>query len=56
MNFGLLIPLLVTTLVAILGWVVAHAFARSRDRANKQREIRVNYLIQAYRQLGMGAA
>lgn len=51
MNFNLLVPLLVTTLAAILGWIVAHYLTARRDLANKRRELRVKYLIDAYRQL-----
>ena len=56
MNVALLIPLLVTTAVAIIGWFVAHRFTTNRDRANKQRDIRITYLVQAYRDIGMAAS
>ncbi len=56
MNLDLLIPLLVTATVAIVGWFVAHRFSAHRDRANKQRDIRITYLVQAYRDLGMAAS
>lgn len=55
MNFDLLIPLLVTTTLAIIGWFVGHHFSTKRDRENKQRDIRITYLVQAYRDLGMAA-
>jgi len=51
MFLDLLVPLLVTTLVAIVGWFVAHRLAAGRDRANKRRELRVSFLIDAYRRL-----
>ena len=51
MNTQLLIPLLITTLIAIGGWFIGHRLAAARDRANKQRELRVQYLIEAYRRL-----
>ncbi|PXF56782.1 MAG: hypothetical protein C4B58_12275 [Deltaproteobacteria bacterium] len=54
MNWQLLIPLLITTGVAVLGWLVGHTLHTSRDRQNKRREIRVQYLIEAYRQLEAG--
>ena len=54
MNWQLLVPLLVTTIVATLGWYVAHALNSRRDRSNKRREIRVQYLIEAYRRLEAG--
>lgn len=55
MNWQLLLPLIVTTLIAILGWLIAHALTRKRDRANKLRDIRLQYLIEAYRRLGDAA-
>jgi hypothetical protein len=51
MNWQLLVPLLVTTAVATAGWFFAHRLAAARDRANKRRELIVEYLIQAYRRL-----
>jgi len=42
-------PLVIATCVAVVGWIVAHRFAASRDRTNKQRELRVQYLIEAFR-------
>jgi hypothetical protein len=54
MNWQLLIPLLITTGVAIIGWLVGHALNVKRDRQNKRREIRVQYLIEAYRRLEAG--
>ncbi len=51
MNYTLLLPLLVTAFVAILGWFAAHQLAAARDRTNKRRELRVQYLIDAYRNL-----
>jgi hypothetical protein len=54
-NFSLLVPLLVTTLVAIAGWIVAHRFAILRERAGKRRELQVKYLIEAYRKLERAA-
>lgn len=56
MNFDLLVPLLVTATLAIVGWFVGHHFTSKRDRQNKQRDIRITYLVQAYRDLGMAAA
>lgn len=54
MNWQLLIPLLTTTTVAILGWLAGHALNVQRDRQNKRRDIRVQYLIEAYRHLEAG--
>ena len=43
------LPLALTAGVAVFGWIVAHHFATARDRTNKQRELRVQYLIEAFR-------
>jgi len=43
--------LLVGALVAFGGWIATHRFTSTRDRTNKRRELRVSYLIDAYRQL-----
>jgi hypothetical protein len=51
MNWQLLIPLLVTTCVAVVGWYAAHRLAASRDRDSKRREMITQHLIAAYRQL-----
>lgn len=51
MNTQLLVPLLITTGVAIVGWYAAHALAMRRDRAAKRRDLRVQFLIDAYRRL-----
>ncbi len=51
MNWDLLLPLLITTIVAITGWCVVHFFSAKRDQENKKREIRVQYLIEAFRLL-----
>jgi len=47
----LLVPLLVTTGVAILGWFVVNRLSLGRDRINKRRDLNVQYLIEAYRRL-----
>lgn len=51
MNWSLLAPLLVTTALAIAGWLAVHRLSASRDRANKRRDLQVHYLIEAYRKL-----
>lgn len=51
MNWQLLGPLLVTTAIAICGWFIVHRLNSRRDRANKQREQRISFLIDAYRRL-----
>ena len=51
MNWKLLVPLLITTMIAIIGWFAAHRLAANRDRVNKHRDIRIEYLIKAYQKL-----
>ncbi len=51
MSTELILPLAVTTTVGVVGWYAAHRLAAARDRANKRRELRVQYLIEAYRRL-----
>jgi hypothetical protein len=50
-NFDLLIPLVISTLVAILGWIVGHKLNNALDRASKHRDLRLQYLVSAYRKL-----
>jgi hypothetical protein len=47
MNTEVLIPLLLTTCVAVAGWYAAHRLPARRNLANKRRELRVQYLIEA---------
>jgi hypothetical protein len=49
------LKLLVPALVAVLGWFVAHQFNAYRDRANKQRDLRIQFLLEAYRRLESAA-
>jgi hypothetical protein len=51
MNLELFVPLLITVVVAIFGWYFVHALAMRRDRAAKGRDLRVQFLIEAYRRL-----
>lgn len=51
MNWQLLFPLLVTSIVTMVGWYIIHHLARKRDFDNKKKEIRINYLIEAWRKL-----
>lgn len=51
MNLPLFLPLVVTTVLAIGGWYVVHRFSMNRDEANKRRELRIQYLLEAYRRL-----
>lgn len=42
---------LVPALVAVAGWFVGHQFNVFRDRQNKRRDLRIQFLLEAYRRL-----
>jgi hypothetical protein len=46
-----IIKILSTAIIAVFGWVVANYFTSRREVKNKQREIKVKYLIEAYQKL-----
>lgn len=46
-----LFPLLLTAGLTLFGWYKADGFAAKRDRANKQRDLRIEYLINSYSKL-----
>lgn len=43
-NWSILVP----AFIVILGWIVVHCYDIDRDRQNKLRDIRIQYLIDAY--------
>ena len=45
------LTLLVTVLIALVGWSYTGYLSSERDRINKQREVTTQYLIEAYRQI-----
>lgn len=45
----------VPAVVAVVGWFAAHQFNVYRDRVNKRRELRIQYLLDAYRRLEFAA-
>ena len=54
MNYEILkiaLPLITTSIVTIVGWFIAYRFSVEKDRANKRKDLRVNYLIDAWRKL-----
>jgi len=55
MNWALLLPLLVTTFLGVSGWFLVHRLAAIRDSANKKRDLRLTFLLEAYRRLEAGA-
>ena len=50
-NWNIVLP--ITT--AMAGLIVGHLLSIKRDLSNKKREVRINYLIEAYRKLERGA-
>ena len=46
-----LVSVFVTAGVTIIGWFVANQFGMAQNRINKRRELKVQYLVEAYRNL-----
>ena len=51
MNWTLFIQLTVTACVAVVGSWLSHRFSSERDVANERRQMRIQYLLDAYRRL-----
>lgn len=51
LNIAAIIPLIITALVAVVGWFIVHELSISRDIKNKRIELKIKYLIEAYRRL-----
>jgi len=45
------LKIIVSVVIAIIGWIVAHYFTSKREVLNKKREIRVAFLIKTYQKL-----
>lgn len=45
----------VPAVVAVVGWFAAHQFNVHRDRQNKRRDLRIQFLLEAYRRLESAA-
>jgi hypothetical protein len=45
----------IPAVVAVIGWFAAHQFNVYRDRQNKRRDLRVQFLLDAYRRLESAA-
>ena len=43
--------IIISAFVIVVGWFIGHALSSLRDRSNKRRELRVGYLIEAWRNL-----
>ncbi len=58
MLVNIIVPLsqaVVAALVVVLGWYVVHKKSTERDLANKRRDLRLQYLIEAYRRFSNAA-
>lgn len=51
MNTTVIISLTVTALIAVTGWLIVHQLSIKRDIKNKRTELKIKYLIDAYRRL-----
>lgn len=51
MNITTIIPILITASIAVIGWFIIHQLSISRDIKNKRVELKIKYLIEAYRKL-----
>lgn len=49
------IEILITALIVIIGWLVAHLLTQHRERIGKRQDKRTEYLINAYRKLESSA-
>ena len=50
-KINLLFPLIITSILTISGWLVGSYLNSNRDYDNKLRDIKLSYLIDAYRKL-----
>ncbi len=50
------VKIFITIALAVLGWLIAHWFTSKRDANNKKRELRLQYLINAYSTLACDVA
>jgi len=46
-----LLPSCIAAVIVVIGWYVVHYLSTKRDQTNKRRDLRVQYLIEAYRRL-----
>jgi hypothetical protein len=47
----IVIPLVVTTVIALAGWIVVHRLNAERDLKNSRLQLRTQYLLEIYRKL-----
>lgn len=48
-----LITILVTIILSLVGWVIAHRFTSKRDLENKKRETKIDLSIKAYQSISL---
>jgi len=48
-EWSLSVSLIVSTLFGIVGYLISHKLSAARDERNKQRDVRIEYLVKAFR-------
>ena len=43
------VKIIITIVLAVIGWLIGHYFTSQRDISNKRRELVINHLIETYR-------
>lgn len=51
LNLQLLFPLLITSIITMFGWFILHKLGQKRDLENKRKDLRISYLIEAWKKL-----
>ncbi|MCC9017333.1 hypothetical protein [Flavobacterium lipolyticum] len=51
LNIQLLFPLLITSIITMFGWFILHKLGQKRDLENKRKDLRITYLIEAWKKL-----
>lgn len=51
MDFKLSLSLIIPGLVTVFGWYALNRLSANRDKANKKKDMKVKYLIEAWRKL-----
>ena len=51
MDYSIMLSILIPAVVTILGWAAVHSFNLRSDTIAKRRDLRVQYLLEAYRRL-----
>lgn len=55
MNWSIFIPSILAAIITVGSWFVLHMLSKQRDQYNKRKELRIQYLIDAWRKLEFAA-